>query len=47
MAWENSDFTPANMSKTYMSRGNIYASLGDTERAKADFEMAKKMMGLF
>jgi len=44
MAWENSDFTPNNIMKTYMSRGNIYAAMGDAERAKADFDMAKRVM---
>lgn len=44
MAWENSDFTPTNMSKTYLSRGNVYMRLGDTERAKADYEMSRRII---
>jgi len=44
MAWENADFTPTNMAKTYMSRGNAYAAMGDMERANADFAMAKQLM---
>ncbi|MDA8084223.1 MAG: tetratricopeptide repeat protein [Nitrospiraceae bacterium] len=44
MAWENSDFTPTNMSKTYMSRGNVYEMLGDSKRAQADFDMARQVM---
>lgn len=46
MAWENSDFTPMNMMKTYQSRGNIYAQMGDTARAQADFEMSRRVMGM-
>jgi len=44
MAWENADFTPTNMAKTYMNRGQIYYALGDIERAKADFNRAKQVM---
>ncbi|MBA4373812.1 MAG: hypothetical protein C0402_13250 [Thermodesulfovibrio sp.] len=44
MAWENTDFTPNNISKTYSARANIYAAMGDTERAKADFEMSRRVM---
>lgn len=44
MAWENSDFTPTNMSKTYMARGNIHAQIGNSIQAAADFEMARMVM---
>ncbi len=44
MAWENSDFTPSNMSKTYLTRGNIFVMLGDPIRAQAEFEMARRVM---
>lgn len=44
MAWENADFTPTNMAKTYMSRGNAYAALGDMNKANADFAMARYLM---
>ncbi|MHB8883207.1 MAG: tetratricopeptide repeat protein [Thermodesulfovibrionales bacterium] len=43
MAWENSDFSRRNIMKTYMTRGSIYAKLGDKERAQADFDMAKRV----
>ncbi len=44
LAWENSDFIPVNMAKTYMSRATVYAALGDRERANADNQMAREMM---
>ncbi len=44
MAWENSDFTPSNMAKTYMSRAQAYAQLGDRRRAQEDFETANRIM---
>ncbi|MBI5100335.1 MAG: tetratricopeptide repeat protein [Nitrospirae bacterium] len=46
MAWENSDFTPMNMAKTYQSRANVFAAMGDTIRAQADFDTARAIMGL-
>ncbi len=45
MAWENSDFTPVNMAKTYRSRGNVFLAMGDVRRAQADFEMARVIIG--
>ncbi|MBI5640916.1 MAG: tetratricopeptide repeat protein, partial [Nitrospirae bacterium] len=44
MAWENADFTPANMSKTYMNRGDILYFLGEIEKAQADFNRARQVM---
>jgi tetratricopeptide (TPR) repeat protein len=44
MAWENSDFTPSNMAKTYISRGQVYEQLGDPLRAQEDFETANRIM---
>lgn len=44
LAWEDSDFTPTNMAKTFMNRGQIYIALGDIVRAKADFNRAKQVM---
>ncbi len=46
MAWENSDFTPGNMAKTYMSRGQAHAQLGDLRRAQEDFDTANRIMML-
>jgi len=47
MAWKNADFTPTNMSKTYTSRANLYAQLGDYDHAKADFEMARRVLLMY
>ena len=44
LAWENSDFTPTNMAKTYMSRGAVYEALGDRDRANDDYRMARELM---
>lgn len=44
LKWEDADFTPANMAKTFMNRSQIYAALGDSERAEADFNRAKQVM---
>ncbi|MBI4691781.1 MAG: tetratricopeptide repeat protein [Nitrospirae bacterium] len=43
MAWKYADFTAANMSKTYMNRGQMYYMLGDIERANADFDRSKRV----
>jgi hypothetical protein len=45
LSWEDADFTPSNMSKTYISRGRVYESLGDEQRAEEDFAAAKRIMG--
>ncbi len=47
MAWENSDFTPSNIAKTYMSRSQAYAKLGDLRRAQEDFETANRIMNTY
>jgi len=39
--WETADLVPSNMSKTYMTRGQVYAALGDRVRAEADFKKAQ------
>ena len=44
LAWEDSDFTPTNMAKTFMNRGQIYSALGDIARSKADYNRAKQVM---
>lgn len=44
LKWENADFTPTNMAKTYMNRGQIYYALGDMERSTADFRRARQVM---
>lgn len=46
MAWENSDFTPGNMAKTFQSRASVYAAMGDALRAQADTDMARRIMGV-
>lgn len=46
MAWENADFTPANMSRTYITRGRVYMSMGDEQLAEEDFAMARRIMAL-
>lgn len=46
IVWENADVTPTNMAKTYMNRGNIYNTLGYNDLAKADFDMAKRVMSI-
>lgn len=44
--WETSDYTPTNMAKTFMNRATIYTELGQSERAAADNETAKKMISM-
>ena len=44
LTWEQADFTPNNIAKTYMNRGQIYYSLGDAERGAADYEKAKQIL---
>jgi lipoprotein NlpI len=44
MKWESADFTPTNMAKTYMNRGQIYLALGYIDKANADFNRAKQVM---
>ncbi|MBI4839245.1 MAG: tetratricopeptide repeat protein [Nitrospirae bacterium] len=44
LTWEQADFTPNNMAKTFMNRGQIYYSLGDAVRGQADFDRAKQIL---
>lgn len=45
-AWENSDFSPWNMSKAYTGRGNLYVALGDANKAREDFRRAKEVFSM-
>lgn len=44
LTWEEADFTPTNMAKTYMNRGEVYANLGFDELANADFQRARQLL---
>jgi tetratricopeptide (TPR) repeat protein len=44
--WENADMTPVNMAKSFVGRGDVYIALGDTERAKADYQRSRKLMSM-
>lgn len=41
LLWENADMTPSNIAKTYAARGDIYAAIGNVEKARADYKRAK------
>lgn len=45
--WENSDYTPSNMAKTYMNRGKVYRMLGQFEKADADYAQARYLIDNF
>jgi hypothetical protein len=44
LSWNDADFTPSNMAKTYFSRGQIYRDMGDEKRAEEDFAAAEQLM---
>ncbi|MDA8434304.1 MAG: tetratricopeptide repeat protein [Nitrospiraceae bacterium] len=44
LSWEGADFTPSNMAKTYVSRGQVYEKMGDTKRAEEDFAAARRLL---
>lgn len=44
LTWEEADFTPTNMAKTYTNRGEIYGILGYQELANADFQRARQLL---
>lgn len=44
--WENADIVPMNMSKTYLSRGDVYISLGEYERGQEDYQKAKELISI-
>ncbi len=44
--WENADYSPWNMAKTYTARGNLYIALGDFARAEEDFRRAKEVFSM-
>lgn len=44
LGYEKADYTPINMSKTYMNRGSVYLGMGNLEAARADFDLAKRLL---
>lgn len=44
--WENADYSPWNMSKTYTGRGNVNLALGRLDRAEEDFRRAKEVFSM-
>lgn len=44
--WENADYSPWNMSKSYTGRGNVYIALGGLERAAEDFKRAREVFSM-
>ena len=44
LGWEDADYTPDNMSKTYMNRASLYREMGETEKADADMRTARMMV---
>ena len=44
LSYENADFTPSNMAKTYMNRGQVYLNMGLKEKGQAEFARAKDLV---
>lgn len=44
--WENADINPSNMSKTYVGRGDVYSALGDSGRAREDYQRSKRLVSM-
>lgn len=44
LSYENADFTPTNMAKTFMNRGIVYMRLGFPQLAEEDFSRSKALI---